>query len=275
EGIKDSGPHLITRHDLPRLPRKLNLLIVEDNPVNQVVIRRMLEKMAHATEIAANGKIAVSLATTGKFDAVLMDVQMPEMDGLAATKKIREYEKNSGVRIPIIAMTAHAMKGDKERCLDSGMDAYVAKPITSEQVADVLDRLFGLQDTSALGHFADWSSAAALERVNGDEKVLRDILEIFLEEYPKFLSQMRQALAGTKPELLQEAAQKLESELTYLGAMDMATAAQRIEEFGRNRNLQDASEALEAFEKQLSRLALRVRDEVRASSAMPAAPSAT
>jgi two-component system, sensor histidine kinase and response regulator len=174
EGIKDSGPRLITRHDLPTLPRKLNLLIVEDNPVNQVVIQRMLEKMAHATEIAANGKIAVALATTGKFDAVLMDVQMPEMDGLTATKKIREYEKNSGVRIPIIAMTAHAMKGDRERCLDSGMDAYVAKPVSRKDVEEALQVFFPQTAPSAEANVAAtsvpkaiWDRAKTLERLDG------------------------------------------------------------------------------------------------------------
>jgi two-component system, sensor histidine kinase and response regulator len=272
---RDTKPNLVTRHALREARRHLRILLAEDNPINQKVLLGMLQKIGHRAVIAATGLEAIASLKRETFDVVFMDVQMPEMDGLTATAKIREQEKKSGAHIPIIAMTAHAMKGDRERCLDSGMDAYLAKPITSEQIADVLDKLFGLQDTCGFGRSADWSSAAVLERVNGDQKVLRDILEIFLDEYPKFLSQMHQALDGTKPELLQEAARKLESELTYLGAMDIAAAAQRIEEFGRNRNLQDASDALEAFERQLSRLALRVRDEVRASSAMPAAPSAT
>ena len=268
---RDTKPSLVTRHALREARRHLRILLAEDNPVNQRVLLGMLQKIGHQAVIAGSGLEAIALLKRETFDVVFMDIQMPEMDGLTATAKIRQEEKKSGAHIPIIAMTAHAMKGDRERCLDSGMDSYLAKPITSEQVADVLDRLFGLQDTSALGHFADWSSVAALERVNGDEKVLRDILEIFLEEYPKFLSQMRRALAERTPELLQEAAHKLGGELTYLGAMEIATAAQGIEELGGKLDLDGASHALDRFEKQLSGLALRIREEVRASSGIRAA----
>jgi len=270
---RDTRPNLVTRHALREARRHLRILLVEDNPVNQRVLLGMLQKIGHQAVIAGTGQEGIRRLETQTFDTVFMDIQMPEMDGLTATAKIRQAEQKSGAHIPIIAMTAHAMKGDRERCLDSGMDSYLAKPITSAQVADVLDKLFGLQDTSGLGRAAEWSSAAVRERVNGDERVLRDILEIFLEEYPKFLSQMHRALAEKTPELLQEAAQKLVGELTYLGAIDVATAAQDIEELGRKLDFEGTSHALDTFEKQLSRLALRIRDEVRASSGVLAAQS--
>ena len=139
----ESAPEtLITRHNLPKAPRQLNILVAEDNPVNQTVILRMLEKMGHTSTIAANGKVAVSLASVGNFDAVLMDVQMPEMDGLTASRRIRQKENELGRHIPIIAMTAHAMKGDKERCLEAGMDAYIAKPVSRRDVEEVLQIFF-------------------------------------------------------------------------------------------------------------------------------------
>ena len=270
---RDTTSNLVTRHALREARRHLRVLLAEDNLVNQRVLLGMLQKIGHQAVIAGTGQEAIRLLQTQSFDVVFMDVQMPEMDGLTATAQIRQAEKKSGTHIPIIAMTAHAMKGDRERCLDSGMDSYLAKPITSEQVSDVLDKLFGLQDTSGPGCAGDWSSAPVRERVNRDEKVLRDISEIFLEEYPRFLSQMHRALAEKTPELLQEAARQLGGELSYLGAMDVATAAQNIEEFAGKLDFDGASHALETFEKQLSRLALRIRDEVRASSGVPAAQS--
>ena len=117
------------------LPRPLQVLLVEDNPINQKVAARLLEKAGHKVVIATNGKEALAvLAGSPDFDLVLMDVQMPEMDGLAATGAIRHQELATGNHIPIIAMTAHAMKGDRERCLAAGMDGYLSKPINSREL---------------------------------------------------------------------------------------------------------------------------------------------
>ena len=266
EGIKDSGPRLITRHDLPRLPRKLNLLIVEDNPVNQVVIQRMLEKMAHGTEIAANGKIAVALATTGKFDAVLMDVQMPEMDGLTATKKIREYEKNSGVRIPIIAMTAHAMKGDKERCLDSGMDAYVAKPVSRKDVEEALQIFFPQTAPSAETNVAPtpvpktiWDRAKTLERLEGDENLLREVIHIFLEETPNLLAELHRGLADRNSEAVERTAHSLKGELGYLGLTTASERARDLEQMGHTLNLAQAAQSLTLLDAEIGTAIAEIR----------------
>src|SRR5262249_25980895 len=121
--------------------RKLNLLLVEDNPVNQKLAIRLLEKMGHDVVLAVNGREAVELAATKEFDVVLMDIQMPVMGGMEATKKIREAETKSGKRTPIVAMTAHAMKGDKERCLEGGMDGYVSKPIRLDLLRSEIERV--------------------------------------------------------------------------------------------------------------------------------------
>ena len=118
----------------------LSILLAEDNPVNQRVAQRMLEKLGHSVVVASNGREAVDALETARFDAVLMDMQMPEMDGLQATGAIRTREMLQGLaRVPVIALTANAMKGDREKCLMAGMDAYLSKPIKSAELKDALD----------------------------------------------------------------------------------------------------------------------------------------
>ena len=121
--------------------RQLRILLAEDNPVNQRLAVRVLEKMGHLVALAQTGKEALEALRTGKFDLVLMDLQMPEMDGFAATREIRKAEQGGQDHLPVIAMTAHAMKGDREECLAAGMDAYLAKPIKSEELRHVIKRV--------------------------------------------------------------------------------------------------------------------------------------
>ena len=133
----DGNP--LTRHSLRERRARLRLLLVEDNPVNQKLARRLLENQGHEVTVAGSGKAAVSALEKDRYDCVLMDVQMPEMDGLQATGLIRERERSTGAHTPIIAMTAHAMKGDRERCLEAGMDDYVSKPIDPKRLFRVMD----------------------------------------------------------------------------------------------------------------------------------------
>jgi two-component system, sensor histidine kinase and response regulator len=137
----ENQPSLITRHSLRVSKRGLSLLLVEDNPVNRKLAVKMLEKMGHRVSTAGNGRQALEILDRESFDAVFMDVQMPEMDGYEATATIRSKERATGEHVPIIAMTAHAMKGDRERCLEVGMDGYVAKPINSAELFDTLETL--------------------------------------------------------------------------------------------------------------------------------------
>jgi two-component system, sensor histidine kinase and response regulator len=136
----ESVPSLVTRHSQREASDKLNILLAEDNRVNQMVAVRMLEKMGHAVTVAANGKEALDAFAEKDFDLVLMDVQMPQMDGFEATSAIRQHETVSGKHLPIVAMTAHAMVGDRERCLEAGMDDYLAKPINQQDLKQALDR---------------------------------------------------------------------------------------------------------------------------------------
>ncbi|HYK87408.1 MAG TPA: response regulator, partial [Acidobacteriota bacterium] len=134
-------PPLITRHSLREGQRSLKILLAEDNVVNQRLVARLIEKRGHIAVVASNGRDAIQVLEKQKFDLVLMDVQMPEMDGFEATAAIREKEKSTHRRLPIIAMTAHAMKGDRERCLDAGMDSYVSKPVHPVELFEAIDRV--------------------------------------------------------------------------------------------------------------------------------------
>jgi CheY-like chemotaxis protein len=126
--------HTGAKRILPPASRSLRVLLAEDNPVNQHLAVRMLRRQGHSVEIANNGQEAVEAFDSKPFDLILMDVQMPGMSGLEAAAAIRERESRTGCRIPIIAMTAYAMKGDRERCLEAGMDDYVSKPVRAEEL---------------------------------------------------------------------------------------------------------------------------------------------
>jgi len=133
---------LLTRYTLPDTtapPVSLRILLAEDNQVNQLLAKRLLEKRGHQVTIVGNGCEAVTAAGKTAFDLVLMDLQMPEMDGFEATAALREREAESGIHLPVIALTAHALKGDRERCLEGGMDGYLTKPIRGQELDAVLD----------------------------------------------------------------------------------------------------------------------------------------
>jgi CheY-like chemotaxis protein len=132
---------LVTVHTLREQRARLRILLAEDNAVNQKLAARLLEKRGHAVTVAGTGRTALESLEKQPFDLVLMDVQMPEMDGLEATVAIRELEKASGQHIPIIAMTANAMKGDRERCLAAGMDAYLSKPIQVKELFATMEEV--------------------------------------------------------------------------------------------------------------------------------------
>ena len=192
--------------------RSLHILLAEDNHVNQAVACRMLEKMGHSIVVANNGNEALSMLAEQSFDLVLMDVQMPEMDGLTSTRKIREIEAPELLHMPIIAMTALAMNGDREHCLNSGMDGYISKPINSQELARAIASVIPGWNTAsdrrekiAESRIATtWNIAQLLERLGGDAQLLHEIIEIFLTEGPENVPacsvpsqrEMQQALRG-------------------------------------------------------------------------------
>jgi CheY-like chemotaxis protein len=137
--MRDAGAGLTA----PVAQRSLRLVVADDNVVNQMILQRILEKLGHTVTLAANGQEAFDIVCAGTFDLVLMDVQMPVMDGLASTAAIRRAERASGSHLPIVAVTAHAMQGDKERFLAAGMDGYISKPIERAELLDAIATAIG------------------------------------------------------------------------------------------------------------------------------------
>jgi CheY-like chemotaxis protein len=170
------APHLVTRHSLreQRPAVAAHVLVAEDNEVNQKVAVKILERLGYGVELAENGKEALAACARRRYDAVLMDGQMPGMDGYEATRRIRERETRGGRRVPIIAMTASAMKGDREKCLESGMDDYVSKPVTPENLEAVLRKWVGAASAPAERAAAEPATPGALL----DEAVVQSLLSV-------------------------------------------------------------------------------------------------
>jgi YesN/AraC family two-component response regulator len=194
------------------------------------------------------------------FDLVLMDVQMPVKDGFTTSRTIRENEKRSGSgsRIPIIAMTAHATKEYEQRCLESGMDGYLSKPASSEQLAAAIARVFSKPNvrpsTSGSSSSAPggWNPEKASARLGGDENLLEEIIGLFLAENPKQLYALKQAIVESDAEIVERIAHTLKGELACLEMTAAAGWARELEEIGRNRTLERANGPLTALEAEIS-----------------------
>jgi two-component system, sensor histidine kinase and response regulator len=195
--------------------------------------------MGHVTAVSNNGVEAIDFFRTGNFDLIFMDVQMPEMDGYAATAAIRNLEGRTGKHIPIIAMTAHALKGDREKCLSAGMDDYLSKPARLTEIEQAINRVtLALsrgnhnQESSSRPSMPDhavWDRAAALDRLGGDESLLHELVELFFKDYPVLARHLTDALARGDLASLREPAHKLKGSLGAIGLSATASLAQEIE----------------------------------------------
>ncbi|MDQ3329827.1 MAG: PAS domain S-box protein [Planctomycetota bacterium] len=255
-----------------------DVLLVEDSLYNQKLAVGLLEKYDHRVTVANNGREALETLATKTFDVVLMDVQMPEMDGLEATRLIRESEAESGKHVPIIAMTAQAMKGDRERCLAAGMDAYLSKPIRSRQVLEAIEKAVGnvarssspppkkkrtRSSKSAVssgengkGRFlkspkptqSDISfrldRTAALAAVDGDEHLLADVAEAFLIEAPQLLAQAEAAHANGDAAALKRSCHTLKGAVSSFGDHPAVGFALAVERAAADKDLVAAAEPL-------------------------------
>jgi CheY-like chemotaxis protein len=262
----------------PRQIRPLRILLAEDSLANQKLAVGLLTKHGHTVVVANHGKQAVAAWDREGFDLILMDVQMPEMDGIEATAVIRTKERQTGRHVPIVAMTAHAMTGDREHCLAAGMDGYIAKPIRASELFDVLERLAGPAresdadpreraggEPSNGGHGAiDWS--AALAAVGDDPALLEDIVQAFLEECPTLMERVRASVESGDGPLLQTAAHTLKGSLRLFGAERAADEAERLEMLGKSGLLEEAPALASSLQAEVQGL-LR---ELRASSASEA-----
>ncbi len=254
---RGESSRLVTRHSLQETPKRLRILLAEDNAVNRELTLRILSKRGHSVHVAVNGKLAVEALEAQAFDVILMDVQMPEMDGFEATAAIRRSEATTGTRIPIIAMTAHAMKGDRERCLGAGMDGYISKPVQAQELLKITEALAA--DASPIDAMDEPASAVmdrnlALARVDGDEVLLADLAKLFCEESPKMLSAVKTAVLAKDADRLQRAAHSLKGAVATLAAQKAFDAALKLERLGRAGDLGEAEKAYAALESQIERL---------------------
>ena len=235
----------------------LRLLLAEDNAVNQRLAASLLEKRGHRVVVVGNGREALAALDEQPFDAVLMDVQMPEMDGFEATAAIRVREQRAGGHIPIVAMTAHAMQGDRERCLAAGMDGYVAKPLDAKELFLALESVAAPTSSAAAEAgpvpLVVFDKSAALARV-GDEELLGKLVELFLDECPKRMLEIREGITQRDGGAVERAAHNLKGAAAIFAADAACQAAERLEAVGRNEGWADAEQGWSALEDALARL---------------------
>ena len=241
--------------------RPLQILLAEDNAVNQRLAVRILEKWGHTLTVAGNGRKAVEAWESQTFDLILMDVQMPEMSGLEATAAIREREKVLGRRIRIIAMTAHAMEGDREKCLSAGMDHYVTKPIDQKKLFDAIEsqgpsRTAPEQPTIMSDPTTElvFDPSVIVKRVDGDRDLLREITGLFFEDTPQSMTEIRNAISRADAHALERSAHALKGSVGNFGARRAFELAFSLEQMGRKGDFAHANEVFEQLEQQISLL---------------------
>jgi CheY-like chemotaxis protein len=243
----------------------LRILLAEDTPVNQKLAICILERRGHTVVLAINGQEAVAAWERESFDLILMDVQMPKLNGLQATAIIREREQAKGTHIPIIAMTAHAMEGDRQRVLDAQMDEYLSKPIDAELLVELVESL-GVPARAIRPAVVDtprepsaFDLPRALARLDGNEQLLREIAVIFLDDVEKMTEAIRQAVTAGDAQELEQTAHKLKGSVAIFGASDCIALARKLEDFGREGYLTEAGGTFERLSASLEQLARALR----------------
>ena len=261
------GPHakpLVTKHSIAEDKKhRVRILLAEDNIVNQKVALKILEKLGYRADAVANGIEAVKALETMPYDLVLMDVQMPEMDGFEATAAIRNPQ--SAVRnheIPIVAMTAHAMKDDCEKCIEAGMDDYVSKPVQPRKLSDAIERRLGGAAEKPPGPAPTTEPsdkdvldrAALLETLDGDEESWNEIIETFVDDVPEQLAKLKQGLDGNDAALVERQAHRIKGASANVGAGRMRDWAARLEETGHAEQLEGALDTFGELEEEFARV---------------------
>jgi CheY-like chemotaxis protein len=279
-GVPTTGPALPAPSPLPE-GRPLRILLVEDNTVNQNIFRRLLTRMKHTVVVAGNGKEALRTLERESFDLVLMDIQIPEMDGLEATAHIREKEKGTGRHLPVIALTAHAMKGDRERCLEAGMDGHVSKPIQTQELFEAIGKLFPahgpgdgpetvavpsppsggqpVPEVTPSDRAEVIDEASALVLVGGDRQMLRDMAADFLARWPGMLEEMRRALACGDRSTLARHAHTLKGQVGQVGARRARELARGLEALAPAGDPQELEVAFAALGREIERVQAALR----------------
>jgi CheY-like chemotaxis protein/HPt (histidine-containing phosphotransfer) domain-containing protein len=260
------GRPLVTRHTLREGRERRRVLLVEDNPVNQTVALRLLQKRGFSVTVAGDGTEALDILGKGeRFDVALMDLQMPGVSGFEATAAIRAAEQAGGVRLPIIAMTAHAMKQDRERCLAAGMDDFLAKPIRPEALFQAIDGVTRGGAPPVEGDAAPrrpapggrgevFDASLALSRLGGDRALLAEIARLFLDGLPGRMRDIKEAVAAGDCQAIERASHSLKGALGNLGAAAALEAAHRLEALGQGRRAARARASCAELERELKRL---------------------
>ncbi len=278
------GPHF-RQDELERIPQHVStrsVLVAEDTPANQKVIRAILERAGHSVDVAHNGREAVDRYLRGNYDVILMDVQMPTMDGLQATAAIRSSGDERS-RVPIVAMTAHAMRGDRERCLAAGMDAYVAKPIDAQQLlqviaevsADKIEQPSIIESTSGESDQSQkktvvppvakiFDPEATLRRLGGDVSLLRDMARFFVEDSAGLLAELKTGLAEGDAGRAARAAHSLKGLSANLSGRSCEQAAQAVETAANVPDFQAATRLEAALQQEVTRLVRTLQSSVLA-----------
>ena len=252
----------------------LRILLAEDSPFNQKLAIGLLEKHGHHVTVVDDGTKAVTRVQQEPFDLVLMDVQMPHMDGLEATATIRKQEQGTDQHIPIIAMTAHAMKGDRERCLDAGMDGYLSKPIYAQELFRTIASVLASHPSpppdepvtvrrEAGSPTVNWQTALAT--VDGRADLLRELIEIFLVEAADLIPGIRLAIERQDAAQLRLLAHRLKGCLRYFGADQLSELAFQIETLGRQGTTLGAGESFQQLESNLQQMLAELREYQAAS----------
>jgi signal transduction histidine kinase/DNA-binding response OmpR family regulator/HPt (histidine-containing phosphotransfer) domain-containing protein len=273
-GADESRPRpLVTQHTVREQHRSLRVLLAEDNPVNRALIIQLLKKRGHEFVVAENGREAIEAHERAPFDVVLMDVQMPEMDGFEATGEIRRREALSGKHLPIIALTAHAMTGDRERCLAAGMDYYLTKPVRPADLYETLERavprthsdedraVVGAEPVQApvptngkKGPMPAFDPLEAMLTVSDDRDLLAQMAELFRNELPKMLSAIKRSVLAGDAAALARAAHALKGSVGNFGKTESFESARELERMGREGVLVGAGECFAMLQDQLVRL---------------------
>ena len=253
--------------DTPRpaeQPNKpLRVLVAEDNPTNQALVAALLKQKGHRVTIVGNGRLAADRAVLETFDVVLMDVQMPEMGGLEATGLIRDHERTAGGHVPIVALTARAMAGDREQCLAAGMDAYVSKPLRTEELFAAIDSVVGQRpDPAAASTLVvpdKVDRETLLEGFGGRADLLKHVVEVFLEDAPATLARVKQAIAAGDGAEVAAGAHSLKGSVGLFSQGQAFEGARRLEQIGKSGDLSQAEAVRAEVEESVSRVTTELR----------------
>jgi two-component system, sensor histidine kinase and response regulator len=240
-------------------PSGIRILVAEDNQVNRRLALALLEKEGHAVQTVEDGHMAVAAVSTGQYHIVLMDLQMPRMDGFEATAAIRAAEQGTGRHMPIIALTAHAMKGDREACLAAGMDGYLTKPLRSTELLKVIDtyavqKMAPTATVDALDDAPAFKVAELLDRVQGDWSLLSELAQLFAAEAPRMLAEIQKGIDGKDAPRIQQAAHRLRGSVASFGAITATEEARALEHAARTGDLSDANARFDRLRRQVTRL---------------------